>query len=110
MSINQTLNEMVRGLPAPTDDWDNHYLLTPLRLSPNKANYDDIVELVDEFMALSQGGRNNKAKAALRKHWEYVLLNLSSSTEQAYARGDLLEKRYDMMECWGDYCASGANQ
>jgi integrase len=42
---------------------------------------------------------------------EFALAHtLSSSTEQAYARGDLLEKRYDMMECWGDYCASGANQ
>ena len=32
---------------------------------------------------------------------------LTSETEKAYARGDLLAKRFEMMEIWGDYVCSG---
>ena len=39
---------------------------------------------------------------------EYALAHeLTSETEKAYARGDLLAKRFEMMEVWGDYVCSG---
>ena len=42
---------------------------------------------------------------------EFALAHvLSSSTEKAYARGDLLEKRFELMEHWGQYAMGGVTE
>ena len=38
---------------------------------------------------------------------EYCLAHsVGDATERAYARGDMLEKRFDMMNIWADYVTS----
>ena len=75
----EKLTELVLNLPQPVDDKDHHSFLVPMQLRAGSANTDTFTGLVDEFMAATQGGRSNRDKASLRRHWEYILLNLSKA-------------------------------
>ena len=75
----EKLTALVLHLPQPVDDMDHHFMLAPMQLGTGSASTDSFAGLVDEFMAATQGGRSNRDKASLRRHWEYILLNLSKA-------------------------------
>ena len=75
----EKLTDLVLHLPQPVDDMDHHFMLAPMQLGTGSASTDSFAGLVDEFMAATQGGRSNRDKASLRRHWEYILLNLSKA-------------------------------
>ena len=75
----EKLTALVLNLPQPLDDMDHHSFLAPMQLRASSASTDSFAGLVDEFMAATQGGRSNRDKASLRRHWEYILLNLSKA-------------------------------
>jgi hypothetical protein len=75
----EKLTALVLNLPQPVDDMDHHSFLAPMQLRAGSASTDSFAGLVDEFMAATQGGRSNRDKASLRRHWEYILLNLSKA-------------------------------
>ena len=75
----EKLTALVLHLPQPLDDMDHHFMLAPMQLGTGSASTDSFAGLVDEFMAATQGGRSNRDKASLRRHWEYILLNLSKA-------------------------------
>ncbi len=75
----EKLTALVLNLPQPVDDMDHHSFLAPMQLRASSASTDSFAGLVDEFMAATQGGRSNRDKASLRRHWEYILLNLSKA-------------------------------
>jgi hypothetical protein len=75
----EKLTALVLNLPQPVDDMDHHSFLAPMQLRASSASTDSFAGLVGEFMAATQGGRSNRDKASLRRHWEYILLNLSKA-------------------------------
>jgi hypothetical protein len=81
--MNDILVDQIKLLPLPEDtEKNNRTWLSPVKLSPDSVSYPAFTALVDQFMADSQGKRNESDTAKLRRHWELILLNLSQAVFQ----------------------------
>ena len=61
----------------PADDRERHSFLTPMRLNSSSHSSGELEVLVDYFTEKTKGNRNSSQTEGLRRHWIYVLLNLS---------------------------------
>jgi len=61
----------------PADDRERHSFLTPMRLNSSSHSSSELEALVDYFTEQTRGNRNSSQTEGLRRHWIYVLLNLS---------------------------------
>ena len=68
--MNDILVDQIKLLPLPEDtEKNNRTWLSPVKLSPDSVSYPAFTALVDQFMADSQGKRNESDTAKLRRHW-----------------------------------------
>jgi len=65
------------GHPLPTDEKDHHSFLTPMQVQTSCHSSSALQQLVSYFTEQTRGNRNNAQTEHLRRHWGYVLLNLS---------------------------------
>jgi len=73
----QTLYDLVAEQSLPLDEPDHHSFLSAIELSESAKSYERFNTLVEHFIKQTKGNRGPKQLTKLRKHWEYVLLNLS---------------------------------
>ena len=65
------------GLPLPTDEKDHHSFLTPMLVQTSCHSSDALQQLISYFTEQTRGNRNKPQTEQLRRHWGFVLLNLS---------------------------------
>jgi hypothetical protein len=71
--------ELILNHPLPRDCHENHSFLTPKKLAPSSGCYEHLQLLVDRYVTLTKGKRGPKQVQGLKKHWEWVLLNLADA-------------------------------
>jgi len=92
------LRLVIQCSPLPEDDYKHHIHLKKAQLIPSADSSEALSLLIDYYMGLSAGGRNNVAREALRTHWTYVLLRLSGCQLQgkwlvvSLTKGDYAKK------------------
>ncbi|MEH6585024.1 MAG: hypothetical protein V7720_00625 [Halioglobus sp.] len=72
----------ITAADTPSDDRDSHVFFRPLRLGESSPGYVYFQTLVDHFLNKTKGGRRPSDLVTLKRHWEYMLLNLSLATLQ----------------------------
>ena len=105
-STARILWDLVSSRPPPEDDYSHHMHLTPMLMNEGSPTYTPFYDMVDRFLDDTVGNRGPKQVNSLRRHWEYLLLNLSrglimrhwtvvAQKKSDYA-GDYWLKRYDL--------------
>ena len=99
--MNDILVEHIKLLPLPEDtEKNNRTWLAPLKLTDKAKSLPAFIELVDQFMAASQGNRKEPHLSTLRRHWGLILLNLSCAVFQRrwqlYAKDGRTQKKLDV--------------
>lgn len=67
---------------TPSDDRENHTFLRALCLPESSRSYEGFQYLIDSFFNETKGKRRPSDLVTLRRHWEFILLNLSRSSVQ----------------------------
>ena len=73
----EILCRKLSGHPLPTDEKDHHSFLTPMLVQASYDSSDALQQLTNYFAEQTRGNRNKPQTEQLRRHWSYVLLNLS---------------------------------
>ena len=73
----EILCRKLSGHPLPTDEKDHHSFLTPMLVQTSCHSSDALEQLTNYFTEQTRGNRNTHQTEQLRRHWGYVLLNLS---------------------------------
>jgi hypothetical protein len=108
MTIEDRLAQLISNAGLPSDDGEveDYHFLAPLHLRPSSRAYAAFNQLVDSFYRDTVAGRVDEAAQNLRRHWEYMVLNLArvcfmrrwlvvSLTKNAYAN-DFWLRRYNL--------------
>ena len=119
MTLQDKLASMIQDAGLPNDTGKSHddHLFTPLKLRALSTTSESFSCHVDTLYKETVGGRTDGAAEALRRHWEYMLLNLArvtfmrrwlavSLTKNAYANDYWLKKyglSYACMKVITDY-------
>ena len=73
----EILCRKLSGHPLPTDEKDHHSFLTPMLVQTSCHSSDALQQLISYFTEQTRGNRNKPQTEQLRRHWGFVLLNLS---------------------------------
>ena len=82
-------------LEAPSDDSENHVFFRPLNLTESSRAFGGFQSLVDHLLDNTRGKRRPSDLAVLKRHWEYMILNLSvASLQRKWILVALSQKSY----------------
>ena len=70
------LKDEVIQLGLPSDQYKNHYFLSPLQLHSHSQLHYKLSLLIDKYVQATKGQRGPKQLEIYRQHWQWILLGL----------------------------------
>jgi len=70
------LKDEVIQLGLPSDQYKNHYFLSPLQLHSHSQLHYKLSLLIDKYVQVTKGQRGPKQLEIYRQHWQWILLAL----------------------------------